>query len=429
MLVASDKLHLVTSDDRLARLFRQDKQFDFLRNPDGSLNKAVLNAQGMSSELFEQRLRQDMSSRQVMQGVEASVLAAATPANAGLDAFFQQRELQLERFDAAKYAAQVKPSDADLEAFYKDPKNAAQFQAPEQANIEYVVLDLDTLAKDVTLSEEDLKKYYTENESRYTTPEERRASHILIKAEKSATDEARAKAKARAEALLVEARKNPAGFAELARKNSEDAGSAQNGGEPRLLRPRRDGQTLRGRRVQAREKARSANVVTSDFGYHIMPADSAPAAAEKAQLRECARHDRGTGAQAAGAEEVQRDRGRVQQHGLRTGRRAEAGGREVQAAAAHGTRCDAHAEIAHRPARLAGSSSRRSSATMRSATSATPMRSRTAPNTMVSGRIVQYSPAPCAAAGGRARPGARPGQREAGSRPWPARKVRPAWPR
>ena len=269
LLVASDKLHLVTSDDRLARLFRQDKQFDFLRNPDGSLNKAVLNAQGMSSELFEQRLRQDMSSRQVMQGVEASVLAAATPANAGLDAFFQQRELQLARFDAAKYAAQVKPSDADLEAFHKDPKNAAQFQAPEQANIEYVVLDLDTLAKDVTLSEDDLKKYYTENESRYTTPEERRASHILIKAEKSATDEARAKAKARAEALLVEARKNPAGFAELARKNSEDAGSAQNGGDldffgrGAMVKPFEDA-------AFKLEKGAISDVVTSDFGYHII---------------------------------------------------------------------------------------------------------------------------------------------------------------
>lgn len=269
LLVASDKLHLVTSDDRLARLFRQDKQFDFLRNPDGSLNKAVLNAQGMSSELFEQRLRQDMSSRQVMQGVEGSVLAAATPANAGLDAFFQQRELQVERFDAAKFAAQVKPSDADLDAFYKDPRNAARFQAPEQASIEYVVLDLETLAKDVSLSEEDLKKYYTENEARYTTPEERRASHILIKAEKSASDDARAKAKARAEALLVEARKNPAGFADLARKNSEDAGSAQNGGDldffgrGAMVKPFEDA-------AFALEKGAISDIVTSDFGYHII---------------------------------------------------------------------------------------------------------------------------------------------------------------
>lgn len=269
LLVASEKLHLVTGDDRLARLFRQDKQFDFLRNPDGSLNKAVLGAQGMSSEQFEQRLRQDMSSRQVMQGVEGSVLAPTASANAGLDAFFQQRELQIERFDPAKFAAQVKPTDADIEAYYKDPKNAAQFQAPEQASIEYVVLDATALSKDVSLTEEDLKKYYTENETRYTTAQERRASHILIKADKDASAEVRAKAKARADALLVEARKNPAGFADLARKNSEDVGSAQNGGDLDFF--------ARGAMVKPFEDAAFglatgaiSDVVTSDFGFHII---------------------------------------------------------------------------------------------------------------------------------------------------------------
>ena len=41
-------------------------------------------------------------------------------------------------------SAKVNPSDADIETYYKDPANAAQFQAPEQATIEYVVLDLDS---------------------------------------------------------------------------------------------------------------------------------------------------------------------------------------------------------------------------------------------------------------------------------------------
>jgi peptidyl-prolyl cis-trans isomerase D len=269
MLAAADKLHLVTTDDRLQRLFASDPQFAPLRNPDGSVNKEFLGAQGMSSEMFAQRLRQDLTLRQVMQGVNGTVFAPNSVAGAALDAFFQQREAQVQRFDTKDYLAKVTTSDADIEKYYKDPANAAQFQAPEQANIEYLVLDLDALKKSVTVPEEDLKKYYTENQSRYSAPEERRASHILIKADKSAPAADRAKAKAKAEALLAQVKKNPAAFAELAKKNSEDPGSAERGGDLDFFG--------RGAMVKPFEDAafslkpgELSGVVESDFGYHII---------------------------------------------------------------------------------------------------------------------------------------------------------------
>ncbi|GAP37037.1 peptidylprolyl isomerase [Piscinibacter sakaiensis] len=269
MLLAADKLHLVTGDERMLRLFRQDPQFAFLRNPDGSVNKDILAAQGLSSEGFAQRLRQDISSRQVLEGVEASAFAPAAAASAALDAFLQQREIQVQRFDAAAFASQVKPTEAQIEAYYKDPAHAAGFRAPEQVDIEYVVLDLDALAKGVKLDEEALRRFYTENEARYTTPEERRASHILIKAEAGAPAAEQDKAKARAEELLAELRRNPSSFAELARKNSQDPGSAAKGGDLDFFG--------RGAMVKPFEEAAFAlkpgaisDVVRSDFGYHII---------------------------------------------------------------------------------------------------------------------------------------------------------------
>ena len=269
MLVAADKLNLVTTDDRLQRVFSADAQFAFMRNPDGSINKDVLSAQGMSSEVFAQRLRQDLTLRQVMLGVSGTAFAPVSATAAALDAMFQQREVQVQRFDAKASLDKVSPSDADIEKFYKDPANALQFQAPEQASVEYVVLDLDTLKKGISVPEEDLRKYYTENEKRYTTPEERRASHILIKAEKSAPEADRAKAKAKAEGLLAELKKNPAAFAELARKNSEDPGSAEKGGDLDFFG--------RGAMVKPFEDAafglkpdELSGVVESDFGYHII---------------------------------------------------------------------------------------------------------------------------------------------------------------
>lgn len=269
MLAAADKLNLVTTDDRLQRVFAADAQFAFMRNPDGSVNKDVLSAQGMSSEQFAQRLRQDLTLRQVVLGVAGTAFAPVSTTASALDAMFQQREVQVQRFETKASLEKVSPTDADIEKFYKDPANALQFQAPEQASVEYVVLDLDTLKKGISVSDEDLRKYYTENAQRYTTPEERRASHILIKAEKSAPEADRAKAKAKAEGLLAELKKNPGTFAELARKNSEDPGSAEKGGDLDFFG--------RGAMVKPFEDAafglkpeELSGVVESDFGYHII---------------------------------------------------------------------------------------------------------------------------------------------------------------
>ena len=269
MLVAADKLDLVTTDERLQRLFATDPQYAMLRNPDGSANKDILAAQGMSSEMFAQRLRQDLSLRQVLLGVAGTVFAPLSDTSAALDAMFQQREAQVQRFETKDLLDKVTPTDAEIEAFYKDPANAKQFEAPEQANIEYAVLDLDALKKGITVSEDDLKKYYAENEKRFAVPEERRASHILVKADKSASADERAKAKAKAEALLAEVKKNPASFADVARKNSDDPGSAERGGDLDYFG--------RGAMVKPFEDAafglktdEISGVIESDFGYHII---------------------------------------------------------------------------------------------------------------------------------------------------------------
>lgn len=269
MLAAADSLNLLTTDERLQRLFISDPQFAPLRNADGSVNKQFLAAQGMSSEMFAQRLRQDITLRQVLQGVNGTAIAPAAGASAAFDAFFQQREVQVQRFDPKDYAARITPADADLEKYYKDPANASQFQAPEQASIEYVVLDVEALKGSVTVPEDDLKKYYTENAARFGTPEERRASHILVKAEKSAPADVRAKAKAKAESLLAEVKKNPTAFPELAKKNSDDTGTAERGGDldffgrGAMVKPFEDA-------AFALKPGETSGVVESDFGYHII---------------------------------------------------------------------------------------------------------------------------------------------------------------
>lgn len=269
LLRAADKLHLVTSDERLQRMFVADPQFAFLRNADGSVNRDVLAAQGMSSEMFAQRLRQDFSVRQVLAGIGGSAFATDAVAASAFDALLQQRELQFQRFDPRTYSAGISPTDAELEAYYAEPANAERYRAPEQASIEYLVLDLASIEKGITVSDDDLRKYYTENAARFSTPEERRASHILVKADAGAKPEERAAAKAKAEAILARVKAKPASFADEARQNSDDPGSRSQGGDldfvgrGAMVKPFEDA-------VFSLAAGQTSELVETEFGFHII---------------------------------------------------------------------------------------------------------------------------------------------------------------
>jgi len=267
LMTAATKMNLFPGDARMARLFDSDPQYAGLRGPDGRISREALVGQGLTPALFDQRLRQELGLRQVVAGVLQTAPASAVPATAALDAFLQRRVVQLQRFDPAAYRDKVQASDADIEAFYK--ANVAQFQAPEQARIEYVLLDINQLAQSQSFTDEELRKAYTDGIARFSTPEERRASHILVKAEAGIPADERAKAKAKAEALLADVRKNPAGFADLARKNSDDPGSAAQGGDLDFF--------SRGQMVKPFEdtaftlkQGETSGIVESDFGFHII---------------------------------------------------------------------------------------------------------------------------------------------------------------
>jgi peptidyl-prolyl cis-trans isomerase D len=268
---AAQKMHLVASDTRLARELQQSPAIAALRTPDGKLDmeryKQLAASQGMTPEMFEMQVRSDLSNRQVIQGVQASAYATSAQTQTALNAFMQRREVQILNFPVTDYLSKVTVSDVDLQTYYE--KNKAKYQSMESADIEFLVLDIETLRQSVTLNEQDLKSYYEQNLQRLSSKEERRASHILITANKEAPEAEKKVARAKAEELLKSVKAKPASFAEVARKNSQDPGSALKGGDLDFFG--------RGAMVKVFEdavfsmkKSDISDLVESEFGYHII---------------------------------------------------------------------------------------------------------------------------------------------------------------
>ncbi len=269
--VAAIQLRLGASDTRLATELQQNPNIAALRRADGTLDieryRQLLASQGMSPESFEAQVRADLASRQVMSGVGITSFSSPALADVTLNAFYEQRQVQVARFAPADFVGQIKPTPEELEAYYK--AHADKFQSAERASVEYVVLDLAAVQKGIVVPEAELKTYYEQNVARLAGLEERRASHILINADKAAPVSERDKARAKAQELLAALKQNPNQFAELARKNSQDSGSASKGGDLDFFG--------RGAMVKpfeevafALKKGEISDVVETEFGFHII---------------------------------------------------------------------------------------------------------------------------------------------------------------
>ena len=274
-LIAQKALAVEAARNRLsvsdASLQQSILQIPDLQGADGKFDveryKALLAAQGMSPTMFEAQLRQDLALQQINAAVQNSAFAPKALSTRLSEINEQQREVQEMLFKASDYASKVKVTDELLKTYYDN--SGSRFETPEQVSAEYVVLNPAAAAAQVTVSDADVKSYYDQNAKRYTTEEQRRASHILITAPKDAPAKDRAAAKAKAEALLAQLRKNPGDFAKLAKENSQDPGSAERGGDLDFFG--------KGMMVKQFEdvayklaKGQISDVVESEFGYHII---------------------------------------------------------------------------------------------------------------------------------------------------------------
>lgn len=262
--------HLQVTDAQVQQAILQIPQIAALRKPDGSFDlqayRQLIAAQGMSTAQFEAQMREQLVLQQAIGGIAGNLIGSQALASATAGEQSQQRVVRIARFDPADYTAQVRASTEQVQAFYK--ANPALFRTPEKASIQYVVLDAAALQKPVT--EAEARAYYDAHLAQYTTPQERRASHILITVPADATPAQQAAAKAKAEAIAKQVRADPSQFAALARKDSQDPGSAANGGDlgwftrDAMVKPFADAV------FDAKKVGEILGPVRSQFGWHII---------------------------------------------------------------------------------------------------------------------------------------------------------------
>jgi peptidyl-prolyl cis-trans isomerase D len=271
--------NLTVSDEVLYKNIRDIQAF---RKSDGSFNldmyKAALAAQGMTEQGFEARMRHDLAVQQLAGSIQATAIVPRSVTSHLSDLNAQEREVQELLFPVADFTAKVNVTDDMVKAYYD--KHPEQFQVPEQVKAQYLVLDSAAVEKQVTVSDAEVADAYEKNKAHFATPERRTASHILITVKRDATPADKAKARAKAEAVLAEVRKNPNKFAEIAKKESQDPGSAELGGDlgviekGTLVKPVEDA-------IYSLKEGEVSGIVPSEFGFHIIKVTSVKPASQK----------------------------------------------------------------------------------------------------------------------------------------------------
>lgn len=240
--------------------------------------RALLAQQNMTPAMFEQRLREDLMLAPLQEPLAAANIVAGPSARRFVELLTQQREVVVATVDAEPFAKEASVTDADVKAFYD--QNAAAFQTPEQARVEYVLLTLPALEARVAVEPAEVKKAYEERLAGFGKAEERSASHILVALKPEMKDAERDAAKAKAEKLAAQARAAPAKFADLAREHSEDPGSSSQGGDlgafarGSMVKPFEDA-------VFAAKEGDIVGPVLTDFGWHVIRITGVQAARQR----------------------------------------------------------------------------------------------------------------------------------------------------
>jgi peptidyl-prolyl cis-trans isomerase D len=226
---------------------------------------AVLQQQNLTIPEFEAQLRQQMLMGRLSTMVADGVIVTPQDVEKEYKRHTDTIKLSYIVFSPARYAAEANVTPDAVRAYYA--QNTAEFRLPERRSVDILFTDEARVVMKTQVAESDLRRIYDQDKDQFRVPERVQVRHVLLKTSGKPKEEA-PKLLARAQDLLKQL-KGGADFAEIAKKNSEDPGSAAKGGDLGWL--------VRGQTVPAFESAafslkpnELSNVITTEYGYHII---------------------------------------------------------------------------------------------------------------------------------------------------------------
>lgn len=254
------KLGLSIGEDQIKQTIRSMSEFQTEGKFDNDRYLSLLRQAGYTPESFANYLKVDMVRRQLAVAVAGSEFSLNNEVMSIAKLQNQTRDVNYAVLPAASFEAQVSVTPEQIEQYYQ--LNSNEFENPEQVSVEFVELNSKDLLSQVSATDDELKAYYDANQALYGDEEQRQAAHILVE---FGDDEAAAKAKA--DAILAKVNAN--NFADVAKTDSSDTVSAENGGDlgffgRGIMDPAFE------QAVFALQPGQLSGVVKSSFGYHII---------------------------------------------------------------------------------------------------------------------------------------------------------------
>ncbi|MGO1297970.1 MAG: peptidylprolyl isomerase [Vibrio sp.] len=250
------ELGLRVSDKQVRQQLLQIPAFQKDGKFDKSVYQAALQRSQFTPDTFAEYLRKDMLRNQFMQAIQSSEFTLPDEVKQQAALIGQTRSIRTITLDTADFAKKISLTDKEIKQYYQEHPQA--FTRPEQEKVSYLELSAKALKDDISISDKAAKQYYDEHKAQYSTPEQRDVSHILIKGDEK-----------KAQAILKELH-NGAKFSVVAKKESQDVGSAKQGGELGWIELKTMDPKFEDAAFALKKVGDISGVVKSSFGYHII---------------------------------------------------------------------------------------------------------------------------------------------------------------
>lgn len=248
------------SDKLLGEYIQGQSYFHSGGKFDVTTYKMALRSSNTSVGEYETQMRETLSLQQLRSGYSNSVIVTDKAMKQALSLLLQQRETDYVLIEPGRYRSSVAVSSKEIQDFYNN--NKTQFNTEELVKVEYIELSADALAANYQPSDSELREFYNQDVSVALKKEKRRISHILVEGDdKASLDKAR---------TLMQQLRGGADFAALAKKHSDDPGSAGKGGDLGNLEPGVMVKEFEEAAMLLSKKGELAGPVKSQFGYHLI---------------------------------------------------------------------------------------------------------------------------------------------------------------